>query len=170
MSFRSFCRGVFQPMPSPLGADERRRPAFKGFPQSPPREVFAYRAPPQPGAQAQSLQSYLYQLSINPLGAGVVVKHPFRAMAMPGTYTKGALVFGIQQINFGRTPEPGGPLWSPSQLALMLGDFATARSLSTSRTGMYLPSNLTQALSAGARAKTIAAAPGPLLPTQYTRG
>lgn len=113
-----------EPMPVPLGPEQRRPAPWRDFPMFtwPPRVV--YRAPPAPNANVMKRQFYDELISYNPIGAGVFnpyITEP-NMMGKPGTYQKEALLFGIQQINFGRQPEPNSPLWPPGITAMMFGD------------------------------------------------
>ena len=113
--------------PAPLGPDQRQRPPYSDFPLAPASVISLPRPSPQPGAQALAYQSYHYMLGHNPIGAGAVVQYPWQAFgSAPAHYLKGAPVFGAPTINFGRTPPSGGPLWSPGQLAAILGRYDLA--------------------------------------------
>lgn len=114
--------------PAPLGQDEQRSPPFVPFAPH-PYPTYALHPQPSVGAAAFSFQGHLQQINYNPIGAGVVVPYPFRPVGQqPTGYLRGVLLFDFQRINNGVQPQPGGPLWSPGQLAAIMGNYSLAAS------------------------------------------
>lgn len=119
--------GIFSRPPVPLEAVERRFPPWRNFPQAPAALRYIFRPAPTPSRSQQSaFQSQQYQLGYEVVSPVGLPRYPVLPVTtMPGSYRHGVIWYGIQQINNGRQIEPGSPLWSPGQVAALMGDLAT---------------------------------------------